>query len=65
MEGHFAGLEFFTLPEVASILRCSNSTVYKMVESGKLPANRIGGRLIFDRDMLARWIQDRATSPNV
>jgi excisionase family DNA binding protein len=62
MEDTVTGIEFLTLPEVAAVLRCSRSTVYKLVESGKLKANRIGGRLIFDRTRLLVWIEAHSTS---
>ncbi|HLI24900.1 MAG TPA: helix-turn-helix domain-containing protein [Acidimicrobiales bacterium] len=33
---------FVTVAEVASLLRVSNMTVYRLVQSGQLPAVRVG-----------------------
>jgi excisionase family DNA binding protein len=35
-------LAFLTVSEVASVMRVSKMTVYRMVKSGELPAKRIG-----------------------
>ena len=35
-------VRFLTVAEVAEMMRVSNMTVYRMVESGKLPAVRFG-----------------------
>jgi excisionase family DNA binding protein len=55
-------LEFLTVPEVAAMLRCSVSTIYKMVETNRLNANRVGGRLIFDRVEVLEWVRSHATT---
>ncbi|MHB1928899.1 MAG: helix-turn-helix domain-containing protein [Acidimicrobiales bacterium] len=34
--------QFVTVNEVASMLRVSNMTVYRLVQSGQLPAVRVG-----------------------
>jgi excisionase family DNA binding protein len=33
---------FVTVAEVADLLRVSNMTVYRLVQSGQLPATRVG-----------------------
>jgi excisionase family DNA binding protein len=38
----FSDLAFLTVAEVASVLRVSKMTVYRMVHAGELPAKRIG-----------------------
>lgn len=35
-------VRFLTVAEVAGLMRVSNMTVYRMVESGRLPAVRFG-----------------------
>jgi excisionase family DNA binding protein len=45
-------LELWTVGEVAQILRVSRPTVYRLVESGELPAHRIGGSIRIGRDDL-------------
>jgi excisionase family DNA binding protein len=54
-------LVFLTGKEVAALIRESLSSVYKMVEGGRIPAYKIGGRLIFDRTEILAWIRSRAT----
>jgi excisionase family DNA binding protein len=55
-------LEFLTVPEVAAMLRCSVSTIYKMVETNRLNANWVGGRLIFDRVVVLEWVRSHDTT---
>lgn len=38
--------EFFTIPEAAKLLKVSVSTVWRWIDSGALPAYRIGQRRI-------------------
>jgi excisionase family DNA binding protein len=42
MMGDLSDVRFLTVAEVAELMRVSNMTVYRMVESGKLPAVRFG-----------------------
>ncbi|KMY22973.1 DNA binding domain-containing protein, excisionase family [Actinobaculum suis] len=35
--------QFYTVAEVADLVRVSRMTVYRMVHSGELPAVRVGG----------------------
>lgn len=53
--------EFLTMPEVSSLLRRSASSVYKDVEAHRIPAYKIGGRLVFDREKLVAWIEEHST----
>ncbi|WP_280405352.1 helix-turn-helix domain-containing protein, partial [Nocardia brasiliensis] len=36
------GTQFLTVAEVASLMRVSKMTVYRLVHSGELPAVRVG-----------------------
>ncbi len=38
----FGDVSFLTVAEVATIMRVSKMTVYRMVHSGELPAARVG-----------------------
>lgn len=40
--GDLSDVRFLTVAEVAELMRVSNMTVYRMVESGRLPAVRFG-----------------------
>jgi excisionase family DNA binding protein len=41
-ERQLAEVRFLTVAEVASIMRVSKMTVYRLVHSGELPAVRVG-----------------------
>ena len=41
-ERQLAEVRFLTVAEVASIMRVSKMTVYRMVHAGELPAIRVG-----------------------
>jgi excisionase family DNA binding protein len=47
-----------TALEVASRLRISRSTLYRMAEGGVIPASRIGGQWRFDPDRIDAWLHD-------
>jgi excisionase family DNA binding protein len=50
----------FTVAEVASAMRVSNMTVYRLIKAGDLPALRIGkGYRIFESD-LGRFLEGRS-----
>ena len=57
--------EFFTVQEVAEILRTSRAAIYAMVERGQLPGvTRIGRRILIQREALLDWLHERrAPSP--
>ena len=40
--GGIAEVKFLTVAEVASVMRVSKMTVYRLVHSGELPAVRVG-----------------------
>ncbi len=42
MPAEFADVRFLTVAEVATIMRVSKMTVYRLVHSGELPAVRVG-----------------------
>ena len=56
---------FLTSEEVADLLRTTRAAVYAMTERGQLPGvTRIGRRLLFRRDLLLDWLnQKRTPSP--
>lgn len=58
----WCGLDFLTVPEVAALRRCSKSTVYHDVETKRLKAYKLGGRLIFNRAEILGWIRAHATT---
>ena len=41
-QGDLSGVRFLTVAEVATVMRVSKMTVYRLVHSGELPAVRVG-----------------------
>ena len=41
-DGRLAGVKFLTVAEVATLMRVSKMTVYRLVHSGELTAVRVG-----------------------
>jgi excisionase family DNA binding protein len=41
-ESPFAEMKFLTVAEVATVMRVSRMTVYRLVHSGEMPAVRVG-----------------------
>src|ERR1700730_4647282 len=55
--------EFFTVPEVADLLRTSVKAIYSMVERGQLPGViRIGRRVLVNRCELIDWLDQKSAS---
>ena len=50
-----------TVGEVASVLRVSNMTVYRLINSGDLPAVRIGRSFRLRSEDFDRYLADRFT----
>jgi excisionase family DNA binding protein len=44
------------LTEVAELLGCARSSVYKWAQQGKLPTIRIGRRVLVPREPFERWL---------
>jgi excisionase family DNA binding protein len=42
MTGNFTDVRFLTVAEVATLMRVSRMTVYRLVHSGEMPAVRVG-----------------------
>jgi len=47
-----------TVQEVAAYLRLHAVTVYRMAQSGDLPAFRVGRRWRFKREQIEQWMAD-------
>ena len=55
--------EVLTAGEVASYLRVSLSTIYRLLKSGELPAFKIGSDWRFNRVHIEEWLKSRAQMP--
>jgi excisionase family DNA binding protein len=51
--------QFLTVSEVAGALRVSNMTVYRLVQSGQLPAVRVGRSYRIREEDLDRYLADQ------
>jgi excisionase family DNA binding protein len=60
MEEH-ADSRFLTVTEVAATLRVSNMTVYRLINTGSLPAVRIGKSFRIREDDLNRYLAQQYT----
>ncbi len=49
--------EILTVRDVADYLNCHHSTIYRLVNSGQIPAFRLGSDWRFKRDVIDRWIE--------
>lgn len=50
-------MQFFTVAEVASVMRVSRMTVYRLVHSGELPAVRVGRSFRVPRSAVHDYLQ--------
>jgi excisionase family DNA binding protein len=55
--------EVLTASEVASYLRVSLSTIYRLLKNGDLPAFKIGSDWRFNRVHIEQWLKSRAQTP--
>jgi excisionase family DNA binding protein len=51
--------EILTLRQVAQLLHCHPSTLYRMASRGEVPSFRLGGSWRFQRDAIDEWIARR------
>jgi len=54
--------EILTVKEVSYILQLHKTTLYKLAKAGKIPGFRIGGDWRFRKDVILRWMTERARS---
>jgi excisionase family DNA binding protein len=52
---------FVTVSEVANLLRVSNITVYRLVQSGQLPAIRVGRSYRISEDDVDKYLAAQYT----
>lgn len=49
---------WMTLQEVAVYLQLSKDMIYRLAQSGKIPASKVGSRWRFSRERIDRWMED-------
>ena len=52
---------FVTVAEVASVLRVSNMTVYRLIQAGTIPAVRVGRSYRIREDDVDRYLANQYT----
>lgn len=57
----YAKAKFYTVAEVARVLRVSNMTVYRLISSGQLPAVRVGKSYRLREEDVNRYLSERFT----
>jgi excisionase family DNA binding protein len=55
--------EIMTTEEVAQYLRLAEATVYKLAQSGEIPAVKVGRAWRFKRQLIDEWFREQAMSP--
>lgn len=53
--------EVFKIGELAEYLKVSKSTLYKLVEAGRLPGQKVGKHWRFHKDVVDAWLKERPT----
>jgi excisionase family DNA binding protein len=55
-----AGDDVLTIDELAEYLKVSKSTLYKLVQAGKVPGQKVGKHWRFRRATIDKWLDARA-----
>jgi excisionase family DNA binding protein len=59
LSGHSMQTKFddvMTIDELAAYVKVSKSTLYKLVQNGKVPGQKIGKHWRFRREAIDRWL---------
>ena len=57
--------DILTIPEVASLLKVAEKTVYGLAQKGDLPAFKVGGQWRFRRTASDTWIEVKTHAAGV
>jgi len=52
-------VQFMTVREAAAYLRLATITIYRLAERSDLPGHKAGGKYLFFREEVERWIRER------
>ena len=56
--------KFWTTREVAAYLRLHEKKIYKLVADKQLPAARVSGKWLFEKELVDRWVRERTVYPD-
>lgn len=54
--------DIMVIDEVASYLKVTERTIYRLAAAHKIPAFKVGGSWRFSRPEIDKWIQDQSRS---
>jgi len=57
------GDSVITIVELASYLKIPKSTLYKLAQEGKLPAQKVGRHWRFHREAIDKWLTEGHEKP--
>lgn len=57
--------ELLTTKELQAILNVDRTTIYRMAESGRVPAVKVGGQWRFPRQQIEGWLRSGAAAPGL
>lgn len=52
--------DLLTVRELSKWLRMSESHIYTLVSKKKIPFNKIGGKVLFDKQKIKNWIEGQS-----
>lgn len=55
--------QVLTIDELAAYLKVSKSTLYKLVQEGKVPGQKVGRHWRFRRETIDRWLDQSNDGP--
>ena len=53
---------WMTLQEVAEYLQLSKDRIYRLAQTGSIPASKVGNRWRFRRERIDNWMEDMAVN---
>ena len=57
--------ELMTLEEVATYLRVTKKTIYRLLKRGSIPASKVGHQWRFNKALIDEWLQRRSVGGGV
>lgn len=52
--------DLMTVRELGKWLRLSESHIYSLVSKKKIPFNKVGGKVLFDKQQIKDWIEEQS-----
>ncbi|WP_442483354.1 helix-turn-helix domain-containing protein [Aeoliella sp. SH292] len=56
-------IHIFTIDELATYLKVSKSTLYKLAQEGKVPGQKVGKHWRFRREAIDHWLDQQSDKP--